>query len=637
MKQLHVGAILGLLVSAPALADDIAKIERVTDLEEHDVRYPTPLAQLLKGALPGAQRQNVARNMDIQSGDSVETGRANTHVSMNRGDRTATLFAETLVSFDSLNVWAIDHGATYIVNPRGSLQLIKRKLATILANSSFYVEVSDDRLLLYVTEGLVTVQTSLGSIQLTASQAGRVFPGGRVQQTTLSGSEEGHIRSQIRAARHLMSAGGGVAGAVTVGATVVAAGAAAYAARDSLSHGPTYPEHVAPQADLAVTASSSTGGPAVVNVPFSLLLQVTNNGPQAATNVVLTDPIPGAFSIQTATSAQASCTVSGTTVQCVRAALPVRQSFSVTIQVVAQRVTPSVANAASVTGTEIDPDPTNNFGSVSVVVVPPQQEADIAVSQTFQTLVQPPTARRRLNVTVQNRGPTAVVSDIVLDVAVAPSAPWVLESESIEPSSLMRDCSPIYPGIHLRCNMTLAPFQAASVTFEIQDNSKGAFTPFTSIATTACNAVDPDCSNNINTLVVSASVPRDTVPALTQDRQPRTVARSSSLTSMLSIGGAGQLQGAIALNGQYLGTVERSSPHRLPFVGRPGENHIEAWLTGSPMTAAVWQFSFEETPGFVPGSLRVESGDPVLSSDCVLAFRLGSAVTRVRFVFSLAE
>jgi len=753
--------LFGLLFSVPAHAAKIAKIKSVTDLNKHDVRdYPTPLAQLLQGPLPSAQGQNVDRDMDIQEGDSLLTGRANTHVSMNRGDRQAFFFSDTLVSFDALNIWAIERGAMYVVNPRGRLEILKRKLATVLANSEFYMEVADDRILLYVFEGLVTLQTSLGSLQLTAAQAGRVSAGGKVQQTTLSASEESRIRSEVRGARNLMSAGGPGAGALAVGATVVAAGAAAYVFREDLQGGTPYPRHVAPQADMAVTSTSSLIGSAVINGRFSLLIQVTNNGPEAASDVTLTDPIPDPLSIEAVTSAGASCTPSGAIVGCTLANLPAGGSFGVTIRVVATRAVSSVVNTASVraaqrdpdqgnnsssvsitieppradlavtqtvslsgpalvsvpfsfliqvsnngpqaasnvtlndtipgplliqgvassagacspfgttvrctlstlpaggsfgvsiavvalrpissvtsgctvSATETDPDQGNNFSSVSLSVESPPKEADIAVTQTVQAVASK-IPLWRITAKVQNRGPTLFVADIDLDFAINATQSSRLVPESITFSSLMRDCdvARAQPGSIFGCNTALEPFQEALVTFDIESCCA-----FTSTARTlACEGFDPDCSNNTNLLqVVGVSTTHDPVHSQTQESQPRTVALGSSLSSVLFAASPERAHGTIVMNGQYVGTVERSSPRSFPILGKPGENHVEAWLAASPLQPMVWQFSFEGASAFVPGSLRVESGDPVMLNDRVIAFRLAKATERARFAFSLAQ
>jgi len=172
------------------------------------------------------------------------------------------------------------------------------------------------------------------------------------------------------------------------------------------------------------------------------------------------------------------------------------------------------------------------------------------------------------------------------------------------------------------------------VTFDIDAACCGNIT--STARTLACEAIDPNCSNNTNSLSVYVTTFRDT------GRAPEpglpTGARTSTLTSVLLSAFAEASQGMIALNGLHLGAVETSSPRTFPFSGRPGQNRVEARLVSSPAQTLVWQFSFEETPGFVPGSLVVESGAPMALGDKFIAFRLGrGSDSMARFRFSLAQ
>jgi hypothetical protein len=171
------------------------------------------------------------------------------------------------------------------------------------------------------------------------------------------------------------------------------------------------------------------------------------------------------------------------------------------------------------------------------------------------------------------------------------------------------------------------------VTFDIDAACCGTF--ISEAHTLACEASDPNCSNNTNSLSVSVNTFRDA------GRAPEpglpAGAPTSSLTTALLSASAEANRGAIALNGLHLGVVDGSSPRTFPFSGRPGQNRVEARLLSSPGQTLVWQFSFEKTPGFVPGSLVVESGAPTALGDDFVAFRLGGSDGTVRFRFSLAQ
>jgi PKD domain len=80
------------------------------------------------------------------------------------------------------------------------------------------------------------------------------------------------------------------------------------------------------------------------------------------------------------------------------------------------------------------------------------------------------------------------------------------------------------------------------------------------------------------------------------------------------------------------------SPQRHRTRGRSGENVIEARLLSEAAEEGRWRFDFRGSPGFVPGSLRVDSGD-VLSLDREsVVFRVtGKPGPPIRFRFRLEE
>ncbi len=127
------------------------------------------------------------------------------------------------------------------------------------------------------------------------------------------------------------------------------------------------------EADLAVTntgpATNSEGSNATYN------LSVTNNGPTAATNVVLTDTLDPNLKYVSATKSQGSFTHSGSTVTFSFGTLAVGQT--VTATVTAQALEDgNVTNAASVTSSLSDANLNNN----SAVAITAVAEAPIVVS-----------------------------------------------------------------------------------------------------------------------------------------------------------------------------------------------------------------------------------------------------------------
>lgn len=120
-------------------------------------------------------------------------------------------------------------------------------------------------------------------------------------------------------------------------------------------------------ADLSVTKTASPN-PGQVGVPLSYRIIATNNGPAAATNVIVTDALPAGLTFVSATTTQGNC--NGTaTVNCNLGSLAVGGSAIVTI-VVTPSSTGQITNSATVTGTEPDPDTTNNTASATTLIQP---------------------------------------------------------------------------------------------------------------------------------------------------------------------------------------------------------------------------------------------------------------------------
>jgi uncharacterized repeat protein (TIGR01451 family) len=95
---------------------------------------------------------------------------------------------------------------------------------------------------------------------------------------------------------------------------------------------------------------------------------VINNGPETATEVVLTDILPNGAAFVSATTAQGSCIFSAPVITCALNTLSNGSSITVTI-VVTSTLTGSMKNTIEVTGNVSDPDMVNNtVVSTSAVV-----------------------------------------------------------------------------------------------------------------------------------------------------------------------------------------------------------------------------------------------------------------------------
>ncbi len=108
-------------------------------------------------------------------------------------------------------------------------------------------------------------------------------------------------------------------------------------------------------------AQAFTGEP----VAFTLL--VANEGPDAATNVVLTDPLSAEVTFESVVTSQGSCTGTAT-ITCNLGTIASGASATVTLTVTAPATPQDLVNTASVDGAEVDSDPTNDGGSATVEI-----------------------------------------------------------------------------------------------------------------------------------------------------------------------------------------------------------------------------------------------------------------------------
>ncbi len=112
------------------------------------------------------------------------------------------------------------------------------------------------------------------------------------------------------------------------------------------------------QADMSV-AKSDSQDPVALGTNYTYTLTVTNHGPDPATSVTLTDPLPGAVGFLSAASSQGTCVQSNGIVSCELGSIAVGEPVTVTILVEPNGVG-TLSNSATVSGSEEDPNPTNN-------------------------------------------------------------------------------------------------------------------------------------------------------------------------------------------------------------------------------------------------------------------------------------
>lgn len=133
-----------------------------------------------------------------------------------------------------------------------------------------------------------------------------------------------------------------------------------------------------PLADVYAVLTGSPV-PVVTGGTYSYTLEVGNEGPGPATDVVATltlppgaIPVPGTLLV----SPGGFCTLQGTTYTWTMQSLAVGQSSAASFQVTAPQAPVVLATVATVTAAESDPDPTDNSAVTVVPVVQPPGDLD---------------------------------------------------------------------------------------------------------------------------------------------------------------------------------------------------------------------------------------------------------------------
>jgi len=137
-----------------------------------------------------------------------------------------------------------------------------------------------------------------------------------------------------------------------------------------------------PSADLRLTKSDSPD-PVLVGQELTYTIAVSNpaSSTSTASNVVVTDTLPGSMTFGSATASQGSCTGTAT-VSCQLGTLAAGASATVTIKVTPTTGGP-VTNTASLSSSTIDPDTSNNSATAETTVnLAPPPSADLSLTKS---------------------------------------------------------------------------------------------------------------------------------------------------------------------------------------------------------------------------------------------------------------
>jgi uncharacterized repeat protein (TIGR01451 family) len=160
-------------------------------------------------------------------------------------------------------------------------------------------------------------------------------------------------------------------------------------------------------ADLRITKSDDAD-PVAVGATVTYTLTVTNDGPDTANNVTVTDTFCGAaFSVTSVTASQGGCVA----FPCNLGSLANAASATITVVGTAD-ASGSISNQVSVSADEADPDPADNTASETTAVNP---SADLSITKSDDADPVAVGATVTYTLTVTNDGPDTANNVTVTD------------------------------------------------------------------------------------------------------------------------------------------------------------------------------------------------------------------------------
>ncbi len=174
---------------------------------------------------------------------------------------------------------------------------------------------------------------------------------------------------------------------------------------------------VVASADLSVTKVNDPAT-VVAGTVVTSTITVSNAGPNAATNVVVADQLPGGAGGVTAT-APGTCIVNSVVLSCQVGTIAAGATATITVRtsVPPDSTLSSVTDVATVASPTSDPDPSNNVSSASSGV---ERSADLSITKSASPSTVTPGGAVTFTITVANAGPSTATSVAITDLALDP-------------------------------------------------------------------------------------------------------------------------------------------------------------------------------------------------------------------------
>lgn len=243
-----------------------------------------------------------------------------------------------------------------------------------------------------------------------------------------------------------------------------------------------------PAADMAIEKGDSAD-PVPVNSSLTYTLTVTNNGPNNADGVEISDSLPPSVTFDSATPDQGSCSESGGFVACQLGQLASGNSTMIDITVTTGGSDQTITNTASVVSSLPDPDTSNNTATEQTVVgleAPERADLSIVKDDAPDPVVVGNTLTYTLN--VSNGGPdtaiAVVVNDTLPDSLTGISATTTTGTCSVSGQTVTCDLGGMAPGAGETISIDATPTETGTIQ---------------NTGTVGSDTNDPDNTNNSDT------------------------------------------------------------------------------------------------------------------------------------------
>jgi len=335
-----------------------------------------------------------------------------------------------------------------------------------------------------------------------------------------------------------------------------------------------------PQADLSVTLADAPD-PLFTGNNLTYTAVITNLGPQPATAVTLTNPLPANTTFVSATSTVGTCVLgAGSTVNCTIGSLNSAATATVTIIVLPTAAAVGTANSTvTVAGAVNDPVPANNSASASTTVNLSQANLSVTLADAPDPVV-----------ASSNLTYTAVVSNAGPQPATATSLTYTLPAAVTFVSATSTAGTCAQAGGTVTCAIgTLNSAASATVTIVVTPGT-GAVGTLNATVNVSSSTPDPNNANNsattttaVNDFSMAAS------PAAV------TVTRGASATSTITVNALNGFTGTVSFTCTGLPTLSTCAfaPATVTGAAAPATTTLTITTTAgafAPPATPVWRW-----------------------------------------------